>query len=132
MRNPDADPAPHRPTRSTPRILVVDDDPMVRMTLTGFLADAGYQIDAAPNGQVALELVDDHLPTLILMDMIMPIMDGWTFVRELRARAIAIPIIVMTVRDHARAWAEEVGAIAYIVKPFDLPTLLATVNRHCP
>jgi CheY-like chemotaxis protein len=64
----------------------------------------------------------------VLLDMRMPIVDGWTFARELKARGLSIPTIVMTAAQDARRWAEEVEARGYLAKPFQLADLLAAVE----
>src|SRR5262249_10572570 len=76
-----------------------------------------------------LDAVARQNPSVIVLDMRMPVMDGWTFARELEARAIRLPIIVITAAQNARHWAEEIRADAYLPKPFDLNDLLETVER---
>jgi len=61
--------------------------------------------------------------------MRMPVLDGWGFARELAARGVKVPIVVMTAAQDARRWAEEIGAEGYVAKPFDLTDLLAAVER---
>ncbi len=117
--------------RQACRILVVDDDASIRVTVSEFLEDEGFQVETAPNGRAALELVLRQQPTLILLDMRMPIMDGWAFADELRARGIIVPIVVMTAAQDARRWADEIGATAYVAKPFDFPSLLTIFDRLC-
>jgi CheY-like chemotaxis protein len=93
-------------------------------------AHAGYQVLTAADGQEALELVSRELPAVILLDMRMPRMDGWQFAREFRSRYDRLaPLIVMTAAQDARQRAEEVGAEAYVGKPFDLADLLRVVAR---
>jgi CheY-like chemotaxis protein len=74
--------------------------------------------------------IERERPRLILLDLRMPHMDGWELARELRARRAAIPIVVVTAAQNARQWAEDVGAEAYLAKPFDLEELLAIVQRY--
>ncbi len=125
--------APARITRvrQACRILVVDDDVSIRVTVSEFLQDEGFQVETAPNGRAALDAVLRQRPTLVLLDMRMPIMDGWAFAGELRARGIAVPLVVMTAAQDARRWAEEIGATAYVAKPFDFSSLLVTFDRLC-
>jgi CheY-like chemotaxis protein len=109
-------------------ILVVEDDPFQRLVMSTFLTQAGYEVALAAEGGEALHLLEQHqqdqqLPALILLDMLMPGMDGWQFARELHERQWHIPILVMTAADHAREWSEEVGAIGYMTKPLSLPLL---------
>ena len=110
-------------------ILVVDDDDAIRQTVAEILEIEGYRVAAAANGQEALERVGEVKPSLVLLDMRMPIMDGWGFARELRQRGIKLPILVMTAAQNARSLAEEIGADGYVAKPFDLDDLLGKVER---
>lgn len=109
-------------------ILVVDDDPTIRSTVSEILELEGYQVETAMNGADALEKVKQNPPSLIILDMRMPVMDGWGFARQLRQEGIRIPILVMTAAQNARRWAEEINADAYIPKPFDLDELLSAVS----
>jgi CheY-like chemotaxis protein len=117
--------------RTACSILVVDDDLGIRSALAAFLEDAGYLVDEAANGQEALTWLERQHPTLVLLDMRMPVMDGWELARTLRARHIAVPLVVMTAARDAQAWAEEIAAAAYVSKPFDYDVLLSTVERIC-
>jgi two-component system response regulator MprA len=113
------------------RVLVVDDDPSVRETIGTFLRVEGYAVQTAADGAEALEQIGRERPAVVLLDMRMPIMDGWDFVRELRARAIELPIIVMTSAQDARRSAEEIGAPAYVAKPVSYPALIARIDHLC-
>ena len=84
----------------------------------------------ATNGKEGLERLADGKVSLVLLDMRMPVLDGWQFAKELKRRAIDVPVVVMTAAQNARHWAEEIGADAYLSKPFDLDDLLAAVARH--
>lgn len=110
-------------------ILIVDDDPAILGTVADILDLEGYQVQTAQNGQEALLRLRETRPSLVLLDMRMPVMDGWGFSRALVAEGIKLPIIVMTAARDARAWAAEIGAEAFVSKPFELPDLLATVER---
>ena len=110
-------------------ILVVDDDPSILSTLAEFLDMEGFEVQTATNGAEALESVEQSQPALVLLDMRMPVMDGWSFVRALRGRGRRLPILVMTAAQDARKWAEEVGAAGYVAKPFDLIEILNAVER---
>jgi two-component system response regulator MprA len=104
-------------------ILVVEDDPVQRLVVGAFLTQAGYQVALAAEGGEALKILDEQQPALILLDMVMPGMDGWHFARELKDRQIEIPILVMTAAENAREWSEEIGAAGYMTKPLSLPLL---------
>jgi len=110
-------------------VLVVDDDTSILDTVSSILSGEGYDVVSASSGQEALDAVARKVPPLILLDMRMPVMDGWAVARALRGQGITVPIIVMTAAESARRWADEVGAEGYLAKPFGLDDLLATVER---
>lgn len=110
-------------------ILVVDDDYAIRMAVSEILQFEGYSVATAANGAEALEAIERLKPSLVLLDMRMPVLDGWGFARELRARGLRLPILVMTAARSASRWAEEIGAQGYLAKPFDLPDLLKVVEQ---
>jgi CheY-like chemotaxis protein len=112
-------------------VLVVDDDPGIRDTVSAILELEGYAVQAAEDGAVALRLMESLLPHVVLLDMRMPVMDGWAFAREARARGYASRIVVMTAAQDAPRWAAEVEADGVLPKPFELVTLLAEVERLC-
>jgi DNA-binding response OmpR family regulator len=111
-------------------ILVVDDDPAIRKTVAEILALEDYQVATASNGAEALLQLERVRPWLVLLDMRMPILDGWGFVRVLQERGLSLPILIMTAAQDTRRWAKEVGAAGYLAKPFDLDELLAAVARQ--
>jgi two-component system chemotaxis response regulator CheY len=114
-----------------PRILVVDDDAEIRSVVGEILDYAGYLVISAANGRAALDLVRTHRPDLILLDMRMPIMDGWAFASELAQQKLNVPVVVMTAARDAAASAAQIGASASLAKPFDLDQVLAVVGRFC-
>ncbi len=112
-------------------ILVVDDDEVIPSTLALFLADEGYAVVCASNGQEALERAERYHPMLILLDMKMPVMDGWAFAATYRERPRPhAPIIVMSAARDARSRAAEIAADDYLAKPFDLDRLLDLVRQY--
>jgi CheY-like chemotaxis protein len=113
-------------------LLVVDDDLSVVWMLSAFLADEGFTVRTAANGVEALECVAAERPEMILLDMGMPVMDGWSFARELQARHWDVPLIVMTAAKDARRSAEAIGAATYVAKPVNLPQLLARIQQVRP
>jgi CheY-like chemotaxis protein len=113
---------------STP-ILVIDDDPSILSTVSDILEFEGFPVATASNGAEGLRCVEQARPALVLLDMRMPVVDGWEFARLLRQRGITLPIIVMTAAQDARRWAQEIGANGYLAKPFDLTDLVDTVKR---
>jgi CheY-like chemotaxis protein len=110
-------------------VLVVDDDTSILDTVSSILSGEGYDVVSAATGEEALAAVARRQPQLILLDMRMPVMDGWAVARALREQGISVPIVVMTAAESAKRWADEVGAEGYLAKPFGLDELLATVER---
>ena len=110
-------------------VLVVDDDTSILDTVTAILSGEGYEVVSAASGQEALDAVARKRPMVILLDMRMPVMDGWAVARALRGQGIDVPIVVMTAAESAKRWADEVGAEGYLAKPFGLDELLAAVDR---
>lgn len=108
-------------------ILVVEDDPHILSTVGDILEFEGYHVVRAANGAEGLEALEKVQPALVLLDMRMPVLDGWDFARILRERGIMLPIVVMTAAQDAHRWAQEIGAAGYIAKPFDISDLLSTV-----
>ena len=129
-----ADPAAARTSTGTnlsgSPILIVEDDPSILEMVMQILGAEGYPVVGAKNGVEGLAECDRRAPSLILLDMRMPRMDGWEFAAALRARGIASPVVVMTAADNAKRWADEVGADGYVVKPFEFLELLASVAKH--
>lgn len=111
------------------RVMVVDDDPSILALVTALLRSANYEATGTMDAVEALRLVVEDAPDLIVLDMRMPVMDGWQFSRELKERGISLPIVVMTAAQDARAWAREIGAVGYVGKPFDIDRLLDEVER---
>jgi CheY-like chemotaxis protein len=110
-------------------ILVVDDERDIRSTVAEMLELEGYAVDEAVNGADALEAVERRTPDVILLDMRMPVLDGWGFARELRQRGRQIPIVVMTAARDASRWADEIAATAALSKPFGFDDLLRAVDE---
>lgn len=112
-------------------ILVVDDDPSIRDLIAMALADQGYDVASAPHGAAALEIVGHMQPSMILLDMRMPVMDGWEFARVYRDQpGPHAPIIVLTAARDAGQRAAEITADGFLGKPFDLDDLFSLVAHH--
>ena len=106
-----------------PRILVIDDDDALCDTIRETLREQ-YAVASAPHGAAALDLVTIHQPDLILLDLRMPIMDGWSFARQYR-RAVNAPaaIVLMSSAADLAVIADQLGADGHLKKPFDLGAL---------
>lgn len=112
------------------RILVVDDDRAVRQSLRRSLTFNGYDVDLAADGVEALDRLADCAPQLIVLDVMMPRLGGLDTCRELRARNVRTPILMLTARDSAsdRADGLAAGADDYLPKPFSLDDLLTHIR----
>jgi len=118
-------------------ILVVEDDEAIRGLVTEVLRDDGYEVGEAANGLEALEYVDQHKPDLIVLDLMMPVMDGWAFVEKCRRRPWCsdVPIVVTSASHDLPRTAERLrsyGVRTCLAKPFDVDGLLALVERYAP
>src|SRR5262245_63443620 len=113
-----------------PRILIVDDEPEMVRGLEDNLRFEGYQTLAAADGRQGLQLALTEAPDLILLDIMMPGMSGWDVCRELRAKGLDIPVIMLTARGEEvdRVQGLELGADDYVSKPFGLRELLARIR----
>ncbi|MEV5506245.1 response regulator transcription factor [Streptomyces orinoci] len=115
---------------SSARILIVDDEPAVREALRRSLAFEGYATVLAVDGLDALEKAAAHQVDLIVLDVLMPRMDGLTAARRLRSSGATTPILMLTARDTVgdRVTGLDAGADDYLVKPFELDELLARIR----
>lgn len=112
------------------KILVVDDEPGIRELLAPFLERAGYQVQTAGDGATALEKIDSFQPDLVLLDVLMPRVNGRQVLRQLREIEDWTPVILLTQVGEApeRALALEEGADDYLNKPFDSNELMARIR----
>ena len=110
-------------------VLVVDDDPFIRGFIQATLRAEGYAVATAPNGEEALEHVACHPPAVVLLDLSMPVMNGWQFQQRLREQGTPIPLVFMSAGYHAQEEAERHGAAGHLAKPFELDDLLQVVRR---
>jgi DNA-binding response OmpR family regulator len=113
------------------RVLVVEDDEDVQVLVARLLASVGHDVDTAADGAEALRKVESHRPDLIVLDLIMPGVDGWEVLRWLKTQAHAPPVVILTGRGDYATFARGVqeGATAYVVKPFRFHELMATCQR---
>ncbi|MFB4303589.1 response regulator transcription factor [Actinomadura sp. NTSP31] len=112
------------------RILIVDDEPAVRESLSSSLEFEGYRVAEAADGAAALQSVEAERPDLVVLDVLMPRMDGLTTCRRLRALGATMPVLMLTARDMVgdRVTGLDAGADDYLAKPFELDELLARVR----
>jgi len=121
--------AKYRATVAGKRVLVVDDDPDIRELLFTALEDEGFEVVPAANGQEALAIMETFRPDVIVLDLMMPVMDGWQFAQALRARADDIPLVLLSAARDLRVHARQLQAADMIEKPFDLSELLPKIAR---
>ena len=111
------------------KILLVDDDPNIRQLVNLYLEKEGFEVAMADRGDEALKLFRESPPNLILLDVMLPGMDGWQVCREVR-KTSNIPIIMLTAKDETfdKVLGLELGADDYVVKPFDMKELVARIK----
>ena len=107
------------------RVVVVDDDPDIRNLLADELRYRGYSVIVAHNGSEALERLNGWTPDVIVLDLMMPVMDGWAFLEHYRDRAghRSVPIIAVSAEADLRPGYEALGVTAFLRKPFELNEL---------
>jgi two-component system phosphate regulon response regulator PhoB len=115
-------------------ILIVEDEPALRRFMTQLLMREGYDVDVAEDGFQALSLVEEKTPDLVLLDLMLPGMDGFDVCRRLRARkeTAQVPIVVVTARgtQDSQERSFEAGANDFILKPYDPRELIALVEQR--
>jgi CheY-like chemotaxis protein len=109
------------------QVLIVDDDDDVRDSLVDAVATAGHRVTTARHGGEALDSIEHDTPDLILLDLMMPVVDGWEFLRELGRRGRTIPVVVIS----AHPSPELPRGVAYLAKPVPRQTLLAAIAARC-
>jgi CheY-like chemotaxis protein len=123
-------------------VLVVDDDEAIRETVNDVLTDEGYDVLLAENGEQALRLLKERHPSVVLLDLMMPVMSGWEVLEALEDREdlAHIPIVVVSAMCARQIPGSEVeplrppnppGARMYLPKPIDLNHLLHVVSHYC-
>ena len=106
-----------------PSVLVVDDDQDIRESLVEILTEEGYEVSSACNGAEALEQIDRATPDVMLLDLMMPVVNGWEVLETLRLRGThpKLPVVILSAL-------EAQGCAGYIQKPIRLPKLLALID----
>lgn len=112
------------------RLVVVDDEPTIRELLTTSLRFAGFEVYAAADGASALQLVRDTDPDLVVLDVMLPDMDGFTVTRRMRERDQHVPVVFLTARDDTtdKVQGLTVGGDDYVTKPFSLEEVVARIR----
>jgi DNA-binding response OmpR family regulator len=110
-------------------ILLVEDEPQIRQFVSGALEDEGFTVTTAVDGLEAIELARRDRPALVVLDMMLPRLPGQAVAAAIREIHADVPILVVTADGHAEAKAAQVGAFAYLAKPFDIDQLLALVSQ---
>jgi DNA-binding response OmpR family regulator len=116
-------------TADGPRVLVVDDEPMVCEVVSRYLENDGFRVLEATDGPTALEMLAEHRPALVVLDVMLPGVDGLSILRQLRAEG-DVPVILLTARasEVDRIVGLEIGADDYVTKPFSPRELAARVR----
>ncbi len=117
-------------TKPEAHILIAEDDPEIRTALERILKYEGYGVEVASDGAAALEKVDTGSPDLVILDVMMPFVDGLDVCRRMRSRGDRTPILMLTAREETadRVAGLDAGADDYLAKPFELDELLARIR----
>ncbi|QDL12625.1 DNA-binding response regulator (plasmid) [Brasilonema octagenarum UFV-E1] len=112
------------------KILLVEDDERIALALAEALTDQHYVVDIASDGQVGWEFVEIFFYDLIVLDIMLPQLDGISFCQQLRRRGYSMPILMLTAKDTStdKVTGLDVGADDYVIKPFDLQELMARIR----
>ena len=113
------------------KILIADDEQQLALAVKIRLQSKGYQVVTATDGRAALELAEQEKPDLVILDVLMPVMDGYSCLREINRRfgRAKVPILILTARDRMKDLFELEGIEDYIIKPFDHDDLLLRIDR---
>jgi len=114
-----------------PKVLIVDDEPDILLMLRIDFEAEGYETLLAADGDTALRRIGEERPDVVLLDVMMPVIDGWGVLRRLSEMGNPTRVVVLSAKaaDHDAAKALELGALEYVTKPFDAIALLLTVNH---
>ena len=118
-------------TESAKRILIADDEEQLALALKIRLQSNGYEVTTVLDGQQALNVMSRQSPDLVILDVLMPVMDGYSCLREINRRfgRAKIPVLILTARDRMKDLFDLEGIEDYIIKPFDHDDLLLRIDR---
>jgi DNA-binding response OmpR family regulator len=113
------------------QILIVDDDAGIRKLLCRVFQNGGYVVATATNGEEALAAIAQNPPDILVLDLMMPIMDGWEVYRRLREeKVVHLPIIVLSAGENLTRAAEDLPDATIMAKPFDIDALLDAIEQQ--
>jgi CheY-like chemotaxis protein len=112
-------------------VLVVDDQEAIRETLQTALDDEGFTVECAANGREALDILERWKPCVILLDLMMPVMDGWAFCAEQQRAGNTVPVVLLSAAGELERHKEALGAAAVVPKPFDLDHVISAIEKVC-
>ena len=117
---------------AAPLVLIADDDEQLRDMLRAGLELRGYRVMTTADGWQAVQVAEHERPAIIILDVHMMVRDGDWVVRQLHEQQLDIPIVLLTGDPRPERWAEELGAAAWVHKPFDFDTLFAKLESIAP
>jgi CheY-like chemotaxis protein len=125
--------SPQRDSQAAGDVLVVEDDPSAVRLLREYLEPAGYAVRVAPDGEAGLRMAAEARPAAIVLDVLLPRVDGWEVLRRIKADLVLrdVPVIMLTIVDE-RDVGLALGAVDYLVKPIQRAALLASLARFAP
>lgn len=112
------------------KLLIVEDDDRIREILVKYMKNENFEIDEAPDGRNAVKLLDDNMYDLVVLDVMLPDIDGWSILKHIREKDSEMPVIMLTARseEEDRLFGFELGADDYVTKPFSAKELVARVK----
>lgn len=114
------------------RILIADDNPEIRQLLTTILQDEGHKVSAADDGRQALEMILAQAPDVLVLDIMMPSLDGYGVLKEMKSAGMrdSVKVLVLTAKTQEADWVRgfKLGADQYLTKPFDVDEFVEAVN----
>ncbi|HTH69940.1 MAG TPA: response regulator [Candidatus Saccharimonadales bacterium] len=112
-------------------VLVVDDQEVIRDTLQTALDDEGFTVETAANGQEALEILGRWKPCVVLLDLMMPVMDGWAFCAEQQRAGDKTPVVLLSAAGGLDQEAKRLCAAGFVAKPFDIDHVISAIEGVC-